>query len=271
MKIVKIIASIICISIIGIYSCKKKDKDLIDDNNKWVYLDTLNNANIKIVQVFAGNTPQLPTAPNATIGPQVFIYANGQKLNGLSLGYGSVWPTTNVYGNIPSGNVKFDIVNGRMDLTVVPNVPKFIAGDTLASFTTTLEKGKFYSMYIGDTVPTVRVTLKEDFLPAPDPLTYKLRVANFSMNNNPTDVFTVYSRRENRNILSNIGHKEVSDWTQIPVPILNDTVMFIRNITDTVARLTVTPNTALRMVTVVFRGKTGVTNKPPSAFLFLNL
>ncbi len=270
MKIIKLVSLIIGISLVGIYSCKKSS-NLIDDNNKWVYLDTVNNSNIKIVQVFAGNTPQIPTAPNATTGPQVFIYANGQKLNGLSLGYGSVWPNTNVYGNIPSGTVKFDIINARMDLTVVPNIPKFIAGDTLSSFTATLDKGKFYSMYIGDTVPNVRVTIKEDILTIPDPLTYKIRIANFSMNNNPTDTFNLFSVRQNAEIITDISHKNVSDWVQIPIPILNDTLVFRKKGTVLpILTVSIPPNAAQRMITIVARGKTGVIGKLPSFTAYLN-
>jgi hypothetical protein len=270
MKIIKIVSLVICISLVGIYSCKKSS-NLIDANNKWVYLDSTNTSNIKIMQLFAGNTPQIPTAPNATTGPQVFIYANGQKLNGLSLGYGSVWPTTNAYGNIPSGSVKFDIINARMDLTVVPNVPKFTAGDTLGSFTATLDKGKFYSVYIGDTVPNVRVTIKEDNLILPEPLTYKIRVANFSMNNNPTDTFNLFSVRQNAEIITDVTHKNVSDWVQIPIPILNDTLIFRKkgNILPYLV-VSVPPNAAQRMVTLIAKGKTGVTGKLPSTTILIN-
>ena len=82
MKLFNIITFICSITILGIMGCDKKDINLIDANNKWIYLDSSKSTNIKIVQVFAGNTPQVPTAPNLTTGPQVFIYANGAKLNG---------------------------------------------------------------------------------------------------------------------------------------------------------------------------------------------
>ena len=127
------------ILVISISSCIKDDVNLIDENNKWVYLDSSNSANIKVIQVFAGNTPLLPTAPSIYTGPQVFIYANGAKLNGTALGYingttytgasttpsalGSPWPITNVYANIPAGATRFDIINARMNLSVVPNIP----------------------------------------------------------------------------------------------------------------------------------------------------
>ncbi len=277
MKIIKIVTLVICISLLGIYSCKKSS-NLIDDNNKWVYLDSTNTANIKIMQVFAGNTPQLPTAANATTGPQVFIYANGQKLNGLSLGYASAWPTTNVYGNIPSGSVKFDVIIARMDLTVVPNIPKFIAGDTLGSITATLDKGKFYSLFIGDTVPTVRLTLKEDVFVTPSTNKYKIRLANFSMNNLPTDTFNLFSRRENAEIITDITHKNVSDWVELSVPMLSDTFEIRRKGFTTTYLNALLPGAtnpafspaSLRMYTIVVRGKTGVTAKTNAATFYTN-
>ena len=250
-----------------ISSCNKDDVNLIDENNKWIYLDSANSANIKVMQVFAGNTPQIPTAPHDSTGPQVFIYANGKKLNGTALSYGGVWPTTNVYANVPPGSVKFDIINARMDLRVVPNVPGFKAGDTLASFTATMDKGKYYSLYIVDTVPTVRVTLKEDNLTIPDYQTYKLRLANFSMNT--LDTLTLFSVRQNAEIISDITHKNVSDWLQLPLPIISDTLLLRKKgLATSYTLITGFSPTGLRMYTIMARGKTDVKNKRPvTAFI----
>jgi hypothetical protein len=268
MKIVNALTLALCTTLAGIYSCDK-GTNLIDENNKWLYLDSSNSANIKIVQVFAGNTPQVPTAPNLTTGPQVFIYANSAKLNGISLGYGQVWPTQNVYANIPAGSTKFEIINGRIDLTKVPNIPKFEAGDTLSTFTTNLEKGKYYSLYIGDTVPTLRVTLKEDNLITPAYQTYKIRVANLLMN--PLDTLTLFSARENAEIISNITHKNVSDWVQLPLPILGDTLIFRKKgTTASYVQLNGFAPTGQRMYTLIGRGKTGVTAKTPVAGIIIN-
>ena len=268
----KIINTIIILSaafVFGITGCEKNNVNLIDENNKWVYLDSSNSGNIKIIQVFAGNTPQIPTAPNPTTGPQVFIYANGKKLNGTALSYGSVWPVSNVYANIPSGSTRFDIINARLNLTVVPNVPGFIAGDTLATFTATVDKAKYYSLYIGDTVPAVRVTIKEDVFPVPDYQTYKIRVANLLMN--PLDTVTLFSARQNAEIISNITHKNVSDWIQVPLPVINDTLIFRKKGTTTsYAQLNGFAPVGLRMYTLIARGKTGVTNKTPAAALITN-
>ena len=274
-KIYNYLFILLCTTAVVMNSCNKKNINLIDENNKWVYLDPATSANIKIIQVFAGNTPQIPTAPNPTTGPQIFIYANGAKLNGTALNYGSVFPTSNVYANVPAGTTRIDVINGRMNLAVVPNVPAFVAGDTLTTFTATLDKGKYYTVYIGDTVPSLKVTIKEDLLPVPDYQTYKIRLANFSMNNNPTDTLSLFSRRQNAEIISDITHKNVSDWVQLPLPIIADTFdLRKKGTTTSLVALTGSFPTVfpigMRMYTIVARGKTGVTNKTLTASILTN-
>jgi Domain of unknown function (DUF4397) len=261
-------AILVFIAAVGFSSCDKTT-ELLDENNKWVYTDSANSANVKIIQVFAGNGPTLPTAATTTTGPQVFIYANGAKLNGTSLGYGSVWPTQNVYANLQPGNTRFDIINGRMDLAVVPNVPKFMSGDTLATFTATLEKGKYYSLYVGDSVPNVRLTLKEDDIAIPEYQKYKIRVANMLMN--PADTLTLFSVRQNAEIISDITHKNISNWVQLPLPVISDTLIFRKKGTVTsYVQLNGFSPTGQRMYTLIGRGKNGVTGKTPAAALITN-
>lgn len=263
----------------------KDDVNLVDENNKWLYLDSANNANIKFINVYTGTTPRLPTAPSIYTGPQFLMYANGAKLNGSPLGYiggttytgtqttpsavGTPWPITNVYATIPGGSTRFDIINGRMNLTVVPNVPAFIAGDTLATFTANLDKGKYYSLYIGDSFPNVRVTVKEDILIPPAFQTYKLRMANFVMN--PLDTFSLFSLRQNAEIVANITHKMVSDWVQLPIPIISDTLLFRKKGSAIISiQINGFSPTGLRMYTILARGKTGVTGKALGANIITN-
>lgn len=295
----------ICSVLLLIASCKKAI-NLLDENYKSVYLDSTNSANIKVIDIFAGNSPVLPTAPSSLYtGPQVFIYANGAKLNGTPLGYingtqyntltapttqtpipsgptfpsaqGQPFPISNVYANVASGNIRFDLVSARLNLAVVPNVPAPIAGDTLLTFNTTLDKGKYYSFYIGDTVPNVRVTVKEDNLTLPDYQTYKIRLANFLMNN-PTNVITLYSRRQQAEIITGVTHKNVSDFVQLPLTVISDTLE-IRQTGSPVTYITVQSVGVItaafapvgqRMYTVIARGKTNVVGKAPSASIIIN-
>jgi hypothetical protein len=260
------ITALICTALIA--SCDKNE-NLLDENIKWQFTDSANSANVKIIQVFTANAPSLPTAPTTTTGPQVFVYANGAKLNGTALGYGGVWPTTNVYGNIKPGSTKFDVINGRLNLTVVPNVPSYIAGDTLTSITANLEKGKYYSLYITDTAPTVRAILKEDILETTEYQKFKVRLANFSMD--VTDTFSIYSVRENAELATNITHKTISNWIQLPVPIINDT-MQIRKKGSLVPYITLNTfgATGERLYTLLARGKQNVVGKTPVVQLITN-
>lgn len=278
-----------------IISCTKNEVNLLDENNKSVYLDAANSANIKVIDVFAGNTPVLPTAFNlAYTGPQLFIYANSTKLNGTPLGYingtsfatptstapnalGQAFPIPNIYANIPSVATRFDIVLARLNLAVVPNVPAPIAGDTLITANTTLGAGKYYSLYIGDTIPTYKLTVKEDDLSSPPAYqTYKVRLANFLMD--PLENITLFSRRQNAEIITNVTHKNVSDWIQLPLPVISDTLEIRKTGTPT-TYITVQGTasqaasflaTGMRMYTVVARGKAGLTGKLPSASIIVN-
>lgn len=271
MKLLRYIVVVVSLQVL-LHSCETDN--LLDANKKQVYVDSSKMANVKFIQNFAGNTPQLPTAPNSTTGPQLFIYANGQKVNGTALGYAGFYPSTTVYSLINAGsNIKFDLVMARLNLAVVPNAPAPIAGDTLLSFNQTLEAGKFYSFMIGDSVPSLRVAVKEDIIGVPDFQNYRIRLANWLMN--PTDTISVYSRRQASEIIQNITHKQISDWIQLPLPIISDTLELRRKgSTTTYATVGGTAPTfspiGERYYTIIARGKTGVTGKTPSAGIVTN-
>jgi hypothetical protein len=239
-----------------LYSCKRNNIEKV--NEIFQYIDSSAGANVKIVHCFAGNTPQLPTAANLTTGPQVFFYADGKKLNGNALSYAGAWPSPQVYATVAAGsNVRIDVVMARLNLAVVPNRPAPIVGDTLVSFNTNLEKGKFYSFYFGDSVPTYKVTVKEDNLTPPAYQTFKIRLANFLMD--PMDTLEARSRITNQVIFQNVAHKDVTPWVEIPLPVLETDTLDIKikgaatNLTPTTGL--VLAATGLRMYTVVARGK----------------
>ncbi len=268
MKRLIIICSAIALIIANMISCKKHDN--IADNNKWVYLDSANTSNIRAIHIFAGNTPQLPTAAVNT-GPQVFIYANGAKLNGTALSYGGFWPAPNVYANLTqTGSVRFDVVMARLNFNVVPNVPAPIIGDTLLTTTAQLDKGKYYSLYFGDSIGgPYKLEVKEDILATPAYQKYKLRLANWSMNQ--SDTFDVFSKRENTTLINNITIKQISNWIELPLPIISDTLeVRKKNTTVPYVSLNGFSPTGLRMYTLLARGKNGVTGKTNAAVLLTN-
>jgi hypothetical protein len=265
-KIVLIITSFVALSCF-ILSCK--NENLISENNKWVYADSANNANIKFTNCFAGNTPQLPTA-TANTGPQVFLYANGVKLTGAAVGYAGNFPSPNTYASIAqTGAVRFDVVMARLNFSVVPNLPAPITGDTLLTTTLTLDKGKYYTLLFGDSVGgPYKLQAIEDQFVKPSAGRYKLRGINWSMN--PRDTFTIFSPRENKDIATNLTQKTLSNWFELDVPLIPDTLQFrVKGTTVGAATLAFTP-TPTRMYSFILRGKTGVTNKGLSLGLITN-
>jgi hypothetical protein len=249
-------------------SCNKEKTDLIAENNKWVYVDSTKSANVRIIHCMAANAPSLPTA-SATAGPQVFVYANGQKLNGNALSYFGQWPSPNVYALIPSGtNVRFDIVMARLNLAVVPNVPAPVAGDTLFSFNGSLSNGKFYSLYLGDSAASFRGQLVEDVLTLPEYQKYKIRLVNYTMN--PLDTFVVYSRKQGVNIIQDVTHKQISNWSEFDLPITVDTLDLRRkNSTVNITTFPFLP-TGLRMYSLIARGKNLLTGKLTASSIVTN-
>lgn len=250
------------------------NKDLIAENDKWVFTDTTDVGYVRIIHSFAGNTPQIPTA-SANTGPQVFVYANGAKLNGNNLSYGGNWPSPNVYATIKTGTVQFTGILARMNTSVVPNIPAPIAGDTLLSLSAPIQKGKYYTMVIVDTVPVMRMVIQEDDLTTPTLNKYRIRLVNTTMN--PLDTLALYSRVRKSNIVDGITHKQFSNFVEVDIPAINDTLE-VRKTGGTAALYYVGSQTApqtfaptsQRIYTVIARGKTGVTNKTPSASLVTN-
>ena len=122
---------------------------------------------------------------------------------------------------------------------------------------------------MGDTVPTRKVTVVEDLLPAPAYQRYKIRLSNWLMN--VTDTISVFSRRENREIIQNISHKQISEWVDLPLPVISDTFE-LRKKGTTAAMITIPTISpaGMRMYTILTRGKTGVTGKIPAATIITN-
>jgi hypothetical protein len=277
MKNIISILIVVIMSTCFILSCKKNDN--IADNNKWVYTDSLNSTNLRLIHCYAGNTPQLSySGPNT--GPIVYAYANGAKLNGNPLSYGGQWPGASVYANIPyTGNIRFDFVLARQNFTVVPIIPAPTAGDTLLTTTLNLEKGQNYSIFFGDsTGGPFTATAVKDVIVTPAEQKYKIRLANYLMN--PTDTLDLFSVRQNANIVTGITHKKISDWVVLDLPVIPDsfylrkpgqTTNFITVITPGTnpAAPTITPIN-LRHYTVIARGKNGVTGKTNSAATLTN-
>lgn len=264
------IAILFTVAALSIYSsCTKKD--LISENDKWEYTSDHNVGYVKVLHNYSGKTPALPSATS----PSIFVYANGAKLNGTGLTYATVWPATSVYAEVKAGSNTFLGVLARMNTAVTPNVPAPVAGDTILNFNFNIEKGKYYSVYLVDTAPTMRALIKEENFVVPNTGTYKIRLANLT--SNVLDSLNLYSRNGRVNLISNVTHKQISNFVELPLNTINDTLevrtpngAFLYYVNNATAPQPFFP-IGQRIYTVVARGKTASTpNNTPSANLVTN-
>lgn len=239
------------------------DKNLLDENNKWVYADTASGAQIKLIHVYPSLTPAVTTGN----GPAVFIYRGNQKLNGTAaqaMAYGNVWPASAVYGVIPTGNTPYYLVMNR----VVGTVPTPTAGDTVATLAYDFQANKSYSIFLIDTAPSPKTLVVEDVITVPAAMKYRARFGNVGMN--PTDTFDIYSVRAGANVATGLTIKQMTGFTEFDVPTLSDT-FYLRK------KGTTTPNissvlgfspTSLRSYTFFVRGKTGIATSRNTTLTF---
>ncbi len=242
------------------------EKNLLQDNRDYSLFPDNGAAMVKVMHAYASKQPSL-----TTIGPNVFLYANNNKLNGSALTYAisqGTWPapstsTTNartLYANVEPGSVPFLGIMAR-------TTP--VAGDTVFKSTLNLAAGSYYTAVLSDSLPNPSVTLLEDkFLPI-SVGTYKIRLANFAAW--PNDVYDLYSLRERKVIAAGIGYKKASDFIELPVPALSDTLSIIKrsgnsNLPDTVGKINTFAGVSQRAYTILSRGKTTTTSTTFQSF-----
>ncbi len=248
------------------YSCERTT-ELLDENIRFQYSDTTVNASVKFIHAFPSITPALAT--NA--GPNVVIFASGKKLNGTtsaalnSFIYDRTYPINTSYSLLPASGHTFHFIMNRYTAGLFAPA----AGDTVFRATSTLAAGKKYSFFLVDTTQNPGVLIKEDNWTVPQLGRYQVRYANLVAN--PNERVDVFSIRQNANIFTNIGYKEVSNYAELPVPTLADSLIIrftgTLNARDTLKAFFATPQ---RVYTWYSRGKTGVTARVPATTFVTN-
>lgn len=233
----------------------KKTTELLDENNVWVNSDQTKNANVKFIHAFASITPAITTGA----GPVMAVYMNTIKITGTTatantLSYGSLFPATTVYSFLPAGNANFSFIMNRWTSGVFAPV----AGDTVFKSTVNLQAGKYYSLFLVDTTQTPTVLVNEDALKVPALDKFSVRFANLAAN--PTERLDVYSVRQETNVFSNVGYKAITDFIDLPVPVISDTFhVRLTGTTTNLYSLNTFTGTPQRMYTFYSRGKRGLT------------
>ena len=197
----------IVLLVIGLLSC---EKNLIEQNQLWEYADP-NSANIKVVNAYTSNIPA--GAPGVGV-TRFYIYQDGAKLNGNAISTAGSWPGSATYASVKPGNSGFTLI---LDRRIGIDYGKVARGDTAFNTKLVMDPSKFYSLFLIGEAPTQSTILLNDNLKDPEENKYAVRFANLvvSPTAKPVDI---YSRREKKNLVSNLQYKSVTDFVEIPIP-----------------------------------------------------
>lgn len=251
-----------------ITSCVKETNDNLDQNRKFNFYNPQATASVKFIHAYTPLT--LNSLSTSTTGFRITM--DGAKLNGATntssstntLLYGGVFPGTTAYSFLPPGLHNFKFTLNR--ITSGNFAP--IAGDEVFNSNLTIAAGKYYSMFIADPYGSPNIYMMEDNFIEPAPNKFGIRFVNLSDDANSR--YDLVSYRMG-NLFTNIGYKEMKDFTYYDVPAATDTVVLRLSGTNTVVSQvnTFLPGTQ-RVYTFYARGKTGVTGRTPSVTFYTN-
>jgi hypothetical protein len=188
------------------------------------------------------------------------VYANGVKLNGNFLTYGSIFPSTsNLYAAVPAGTQALRItVNGV-------NTPDSI---TLATITKTLTAGNYYSFMLTDSALTTNESKQifvQDNPVISDTSHITVRFIHAVLNDTLGKNVDVFSMRLNANIFSNVAPGTTTPFISEPYFFISDTLIVKRaGINFELARVTTvaTPIQRQRAYTLIYKGNAANTTAP---------
>lgn len=133
--------------------------------------------------------------------PNLLMTANGQTINPTALAYGGAFPTAS-YAILPTGDVTLDFI--RSD-----------SSKSLFSTKVNLVDGKYYSVYIGDTVPTPNISLIEDDIKAFQDTVLRLRFVNV-LSGKTKDTLDLVYKNTNTVVASGITYGKASTFAFQP-------------------------------------------------------
>lgn len=197
----------IAVLLISLLSC---EKNLIEQNQQWEYSDP-NAANVKVVNAYTSNIPA--GAPGVGV-TRFYIYQDGAKLNGNAISTAGSWPGSATYASVKPGNSGFTMI---LDRRIGTDYGKVVRGDTAFNSKFVMDASKFYSLFMIGEAPTQSTILVNDNLTNPQENKYAVRFANLVVSATPKPV-DIYSRREKKNVATNLQYKSVTDFVEIPIP-----------------------------------------------------
>jgi hypothetical protein len=209
-----IIHILIILAIFSIWSCEKTK---IEENFQ-TQIPSPENANVKFVNAYTSNIPV--GAPGVGV-TRFYVYQDGKKLNGNALATTGAWPGTATYASLPVSKTNFVMT---LDRRVGNDYGKPVKGDTAFVVNSLpFNAGKYYSVFMIGQSPTQSLHLVEDKIIDPAENTFMVRFGNFVVSDLPKPL-DFYSRREKRVIASAIPYKGMTDFINLPIQAIADTI-----------------------------------------------
>lgn len=133
--------------------------------------------------------------------PSLLITANDQTINPTAMAYAGAFPTAG-YALLPTGDVTLNFI--RSD-----------SSKSLFSSKVSLEEGKWYSVYVGDTVPTPTISfISDDIKPFQD-TAMRVRFVNL-LSGKTKDTLELVHQNYNKVVGTNVLYGKASDFTFVP-------------------------------------------------------
>ena len=198
---------------------------------------------------------------NVAVGSQRnYVYVDGKAVTGAALVYTNATFTP----LFPASN----------SFIVAPGLRNFLVRDTLLTFLTqpplsfdgNFESGKFYTIFVYDTISAVKQKTVETNIVTPADNTARVRFANFAwLKAGVPDAVDIFSKRQNANVFTNIPYTTVTDFIPYESGV-SDSLIVRATGTATALDTAVFNFAQKRSYTLVFRGRYGFNESGGATF-----
>lgn len=178
-----------------------------------------------------------------------YVYVDSKPLNGSAITYGAVFPATGHAFSAPIGLANF-LIRDTLTTSTQPQL----------SFAQNLQGGKYYTIFMFDTINAVKQKTVETAIVVPDDTTARLRFANFVFSRTAIPNVDIYSKKKAGNIFTNVPVTDVTSYIPYASGISDTLSVRATGTTTDLAVLNGINPTAKRSYTLVFRGKYDVTS-----------
>lgn len=199
----------------------------------------------KVTQLRDFSSSSLLQLYNGTLSTtRNYVYVDSKPLNGAAIAYGGIFPGTGNGFAVPIGQKSF-LIRDTLTTSVQPQL----------SFAQNLQSGKYYTIFMYDTLNAVKQKTVETAIVVPEDTSARIRFANFVFSKNAIPAVDIYSRKKGTNIFTNIPVTDVTAYIPYPSGITDTLAVRATGTTTDLTLLNGITPTAKRSYTIIFRGR----------------